>query len=56
MACEGLVSVYTKGQYKIHKAESNDAFIQNELNREFNDRNPLEAILSDLTYVRVGGS
>ena len=56
MASEGLVSVYTKAQYKVHKAESNDAPIHNELNREFNDRNPLEAIVSDLTYVRVGSS
>lgn len=56
MASEGLVSVYTKAQYKVRKAESNDAPIHNELNREFNDRNPLEAIVSDLTYVRVGSS
>lgn len=56
MASEGLVSVYTKAQYKVDKAESNDTPIHNELNREFNDRNPLEAIVSDLTYVRVGSS
>ena len=56
MACEGLVSVYTKAQYKVYKPQSNDSSIQNELNREFKDRNPLEAIVSDLTYVRVGGS
>ena len=56
MASEGLVSVYTKAQYKVHKTQSNDSSIQNELNREFKDRNPLEAIVSDLTYVRVGGS
>lgn len=56
MASEGLISVYTKAQYKVHKSKSNDAPIHNELNREFNDRNPLEAIVSDLTYVRVGGS
>jgi putative transposase len=56
MACEGLVSVYTKAQYKVHKTQSNDSSIQNELNREFKDRNPLEAIVSDLTYVRFGNS
>ena len=56
MACEGLVSVYTKAQYKVYKTQYNDSSIQNELNREFKDRNPLEAIVSDLTYVRVGGS
>ena len=33
-----------------------DARIHNELNREFNDRNPLEAIVSDFTYVCVGSS
>ena len=54
MANEGLVSVYTKAKYKVCLTEVNEAPIKNELDREFNGRNPLEAIVSDLTYVRVG--
>ncbi len=54
MANEGLVSVYTKAKYKVYLTEVNEAPIKNELDREFNNRNPLEAIVSDLTYVRVG--
>ena len=56
MANEGLVSVYTKAQYKVYPTEVNEAPIGNELDREFNNRNPLEAIVSDLTYVRVGNN
>ncbi|CAM3742192.1 hypothetical protein ERUR111494_09170 [Erysipelothrix urinaevulpis] len=56
MASEGLMSVYTKAQYKVLKTKANEALIHNELNREFNNRNSLEAIVSDLTYVRVGSS
>ncbi len=54
MANEGLVSVYTKAQYKVCPTSANEAPIKNELEREFNNRDPLEAIVSDLTYVRVG--
>lgn len=54
MAKEALISVYTKAQYKVYKTEVNESPIGNELNRGFNDHNPLEAIVSDLTYVRVG--
>lgn len=54
MANEGLVSVYTKAQYIVYPTSVNEAPIKNELEREFKGRNPLEAIVSDLTYVRVG--
>ena len=54
MANKGLVSTYTKAHYKVHKTEVNESKIGNELDREFNNRDPLEAIVSDLTYVRVG--
>lgn len=54
MANEGLVSVYTKAQYKVYPTEVSEVPIENKLDREFNNRNPLEAIVSDLTYVRVG--
>lgn len=55
MAEEGLVSVYTHAQYKVMNAEVNESKVGNELDRNFNGRNLLEAIVSDLTYVRVGG-
>jgi len=54
MAEEGLVSSYTKAQYKVHKTEVNESEVGNELDKEFNDRDQLEAIVSDLTYVHVG--
>ncbi|QAV15153.1 hypothetical protein BA6348_21730 [Brevibacillus agri] len=53
MKKNGLVSVYTVAQYKPHKSSCNDSPIQNELNREFTKNEPLEAVVSDLTYVRV---
>ena len=37
----------------MYKTSCNQSEISNELNREFHDKNPLEAIVSDLTYVRV---
>ncbi|WP_412680718.1 IS3 family transposase, partial [Brevibacillus porteri] len=53
MKKNGLVSAYTVAQYKPHKSPCNDSPIQNELNREFTKDEPLEAVVSDLTYVRV---
>ncbi|MGZ0052629.1 IS3 family transposase [Brevibacillus gelatini] len=53
MKKNGLVSAYTIAQYKPHKSPCNDSAIQNELNREFTKDQPLEAVVSDLTYVRV---
>ena len=49
----GLVSNYTIKQYKIQKSTCNEEKIANEVNREFNDREYLEVVISDLTYVRV---
>lgn len=51
----GLVSNYTIAQFKVHKAPVNNDKISNEVNREFNNRKNLEVVVSDLTYVRVGG-
>lgn len=48
-----LVSNYTVKQYKVHKTECNNDIIDNVVNREFNDREHLEVVVSDLTYVRV---
>lgn len=51
----GLVSQYTVKQFKVHKAKSNEDKIANEVNREFNNREEKEVVVSDLTYVNVNG-
>ncbi len=51
----GLVSNYTVAQYKIHKQPINEEKISNEVNSEFDNRDHLEVVVSDLTYVRVAG-
>ncbi|EDP68176.1 transposase [Carnobacterium sp. AT7] len=51
----GLVSSYTIAQFKPQKTPTNEAKIMNHLNREFNQKEPLRVVVSDLTYVRVGG-
>lgn len=48
-----LVSNYTVKQFKVHKTGCNNDKIDNVVNREFNNRNNLEVVVSDLTYVRV---
>lgn len=53
MKKNGLVSVYTVAQYKPHKTKCNESGVKNELNREFTKETPLEAVVADLTYVRV---
>lgn len=50
----GLVSNYTVAQFKPHPSDVNEAAVRNELQREFNQVEPLAVIVSDLTYVRVG--
>lgn len=49
-----LVSNYTVAQFKPHKSNFNEASIKNELNRVFDQEEPLAVIVKDLTYVRVG--
>lgn len=52
----GLVSVYTKAQYKHYDRASDDQrTTPNAINREFQHRGPLEAVVSDLTYMRIPG-
>jgi len=53
MEKNGLVSTYTVAQFKVHRTESNQDKIDNELNREFNNKDENQVIVSDLTYVRV---
>ncbi|MCM1508641.1 MAG: IS3 family transposase [Ruminococcus flavefaciens] len=49
----GLVSNYTIKQFKVHKNSCNEEKIENKVDRKFNDRERLEVVISDLTYVRV---
>lgn len=49
-----LVSAYQKSAYKPHSKGKNEAPIPNHLNRQFDAHQPLAALVTDLTYVRVG--
>lgn len=49
-----LVSKYTKLKYRNHKSVVNNDEISNVLNREFNNKQLNEVVVSDLTYVQVG--
>ena len=49
----GLVSNYTIKQFKVHRTSCNEEKIENKVDRKFNDREQLEVVISDLTYVRV---
>lgn len=51
----GLVSNYTVKQYKIHHNKCNEDNIKNMVKREFKNRDKLEVVVSDLTYVNVSG-
>lgn len=50
----GLQSCYTIAHYKVHRSKSNESEMGNTLNRAFEIDNPHTAIVSDLTYVKVG--
>lgn len=54
MASRGLKSNYTKAKFRPHNTSVNLSPVENQLNRAFSNREPLEAIITDLTYVRVG--
>lgn len=54
MKSAGLVSSYAIAQFKPHKTTCNENDIKNELDRQFDNNEPLAAVVSDLTYVRVG--
>lgn len=51
----GLVSNYTVKQYKIHKGTCNNDKVENIVHREFDREKTLDVVVSDLTYVNVGG-
>ncbi|MBP2098935.1 transposase InsO family protein [Enterococcus rivorum] len=50
----GLLSNYTKAHFKKITSAVNEALVDNKLQRSFSNRASLEAIVTDLTYVRVG--
>jgi len=55
MAKYALVSKYTARRSKSRKNRVNEEAKPNIVNREFDGRAVLEVVVSDLTYVRVGG-
>lgn len=55
MKRRGMESVYTRRKYRCHSKKVNDSSIPNVLNRKFDGQERLVAVVSDLTYVRVGG-
>jgi len=52
---QGLVSVYTRAEYKPQKAGCNESVQQNVLKRPFDQDEAKKVVVSDLTYVRVQG-
>ena len=53
MKQQGLVSTYTTAKYKLHQDKYNESKTTNLLQREFNKHDHLNAVVSDMTYVRV---
>ncbi len=51
----GLVSNYTVKQYKVYKSKCNEEKTENIVNREFDRKESMEVVVSDLTYVNVKG-
>ena len=50
----GLESAYTRKKYRNHSKKCNESVIPNLLDRQFDGQKRLAAVVSDLTYVRVG--
>lgn len=55
MAKLNLVSNYTIANFKTHSKACNEQAIGNILDRDFNRKETLDVIVSDLTYIRVDG-
>lgn len=51
-----LVSLYQETAFKPYSKGKNEAPIPNHLDRQFDTKQPLEALVTDLTYVRVKNS
>lgn len=56
MRKHNLVSVYTTRKFRAQKSSVNNANIENVLDRKFKDKQELEVLVSDLTYVDVLGN
>ncbi|HBT85756.1 MAG TPA: IS3 family transposase, partial [Porphyromonadaceae bacterium] len=54
MRKNGLVSNYTVAHYKVHKSTCNQTDTPNVVDRGFDNKEKLEVVVSDLTYIRVG--
>jgi transposase InsO family protein len=54
MKLRGLESAYTRRKYRNHNKKSNESAVPNLLDRQFDGQGHLCAVVSDLTYVRVG--
>ena len=54
MKQEGLVSNYTTAQFKPQKNACNESETENILNRQFQNREYRDVVVSGLTYVRAG--
>ena len=54
MKKHGLVSNYTKAQFKPHFDKVNESKVANLVNRKFSNQPQMNVVVSDLTYVRVG--
>lgn len=54
MKQEGLASNYTIAQFKPQKDKCNESKVENILDRQFSGQGYRNAVVSDLTYVRVG--
>ena len=55
MKDKGLVSAYASAKFKPRRSSVGEADAPNIVNREFDGRAPRTHVVSDLTYVRVGG-
>lgn len=49
-----LASVYQQASFKPYSKGKNETIIPNHVKRQFDQRKPLEVLVTDLTYVRVG--
>lgn len=54
MKCRGLTSTYSMAHFKGHQTACNETEKANVLDWAFTQEQPLEAIVTDITYVRVG--
>lgn len=55
MRARGLTSAYAQKKYRPNNSRFNEADLPNLLDRRFSGHRPLDALVSDLTYVKVAG-